>query len=501
MISKSPTVLSRNIKGKRLDYRLIHASNIMRPQLKFGDKLDNFAPFFIPSLRIKLHALISLEESLRWETVEKFNIDSETYQLRRGYPNPYVYEMMHLTYPNWLFDDETVREFRPLDQVSCRWVDRLDQLESLIDVLETQREIAVDLEHHNYRSYQGFVCLMQISTRKEDYLLDALSLRSHLHLLNRVFAHPQIVKVFHGADSDIVWLQRDFGVYVVNLFDTGQAARVLKMPNYSLAYLLNVYADVQADKRYQLADWRIRPLTDEMFLYAREDTHYLLYIFDRLRRELSKHPDLTKEVLHRSRNISIKTYDKEITNPEVSYLVLLRKYNKFFAVDQTAVLRALLGWRDRIAREEDESVRYILPNSMLVRLAESMPTEASKVIECCNPIPPLVRIHANDLALLIMKTRLELNRPKPDNDSDRLSNLVQHKSTIEETSNVISTNSMTRLDLAQDDMTIHVESTQIITFNEEIKPNQELPSRTPITIQNIPASSLFEIFNVGYQES
>jgi hypothetical protein len=26
----------------------------------------------------------------------------------------------------------------------------------------------------------------------------------------------------HGADRDIVWLQRDFGIYVCNLFDTGQ---------------------------------------------------------------------------------------------------------------------------------------------------------------------------------------------------------------------------------------------------------------------------------------
>ena len=24
----------------------------------------------------------------------------------------------------------------------------------------------------------------------------------------------------HGAESDILWLQRDFGIYVVNLFDT-----------------------------------------------------------------------------------------------------------------------------------------------------------------------------------------------------------------------------------------------------------------------------------------
>lgn len=40
---------------------------------------------------------------------------------------------------------------------------------------------------------------------------------------------------------------------------------------------------LQADKRFQLADWRVRPLTDEMLHYARSDTHFLLYAYDKLR--------------------------------------------------------------------------------------------------------------------------------------------------------------------------------------------------------------------------
>ena len=40
--------------------------------------------------------------------------------------------------------------------------------------------------------------------------------------MNSIFANPGILKVLHGADGDIVWLQRDFGIYVVNMFDTGQ---------------------------------------------------------------------------------------------------------------------------------------------------------------------------------------------------------------------------------------------------------------------------------------
>lgn len=40
---------------------------------------------------------------------------------------------------------------------------------------------------------------------------------------------------------------------------------------------------MQADKRWQMADWRIRPLSEEALLYARMDTHYLLYMYDRIK--------------------------------------------------------------------------------------------------------------------------------------------------------------------------------------------------------------------------
>lgn len=32
-------------------------------------------------------------------------------------------------------------------------------------------------------------------------------------------------QVMHGAGRDIIWLQRDFSIYVCNLFDTGQVWR------------------------------------------------------------------------------------------------------------------------------------------------------------------------------------------------------------------------------------------------------------------------------------
>ena len=42
------------------------------------------------------------------------------------------------------------------------------------------------------------------------------------------------------------------------MFDTHQAAKELNFPTLSLAYLLKTYCNVDANKQFQLADWRIR---------------------------------------------------------------------------------------------------------------------------------------------------------------------------------------------------------------------------------------------------
>lgn len=52
----------------------------------------------------------------------------------------------------------------------------------------------------------------------------------------------------HGADWDVIWLQRDFGVYIANLFDTGQAVRVLQHPRYGLGHMLERLCNVKVSQ-------------------------------------------------------------------------------------------------------------------------------------------------------------------------------------------------------------------------------------------------------------
>ncbi|KAH0925586.1 hypothetical protein HID58_017842, partial [Brassica napus] len=168
------------------------------------------------------------------------------------------------------------------------WVETEYELKKLAETLAKEKVFGVDTEQHSLRSFLGFTALVQISTEEEDFLVDTIALHDAMSILRPVFSNPDICKVFHGADNDVLWLQRDFHIYVVNMFDTAKACEVLSKPQRSLAYLLETVCGVATNKLLQREDWRQRPLSEEMVQYARTDAHYLLYIADRLTAELTQ---------------------------------------------------------------------------------------------------------------------------------------------------------------------------------------------------------------------
>ncbi|XP_041062323.1 exosome component 10 [Carcharodon carcharias] len=410
-------------RSKSETFRLFHAKNIPRPQMKFKEKVDNSNTPFVPKLFTKPNALKPLPEVFlnrrsRMERPEDLDVPAaladfihqqRTQQNEQNmFAHPYQYELNHFEPSESVLAKTEPQMYKPLSETNFHLITTFEELVELNEKLSKCKEFAVDLEHHSYRSFLGLTCLMQLSTREEDFVIDTLELRSEMYILNEVFTDPSIVKVFHGADSDVEWLQRDLGLYVVNMFDTHQAARILNLGRHSLDYLLKQYCDVQADKRYQLADWRIRPLPNEMLHYAQEDTHYLLYIYDKMKNQLweqgNEQANLVQMVCQKSRDICLKKYYKPIFTEE-SYLDLYRKQKKQLNTQQLTAFRLLYAWRDKISRLEDESTGYVLPNHMMIKIAEELPKEPQGIIACCNPIPPLVRQQINELHLLVQQAR------------------------------------------------------------------------------------------------
>jgi exosome complex exonuclease RRP6 len=378
----------------RLPSSILHDSSLAKPQLLFSDTVDNISPApWKPTLDTKEHAMVPLgfDVPLEYELTPEERAEPDKAEARkkremRLATHPYYYETRHLPYPTSMFTITEPREPASFEETPFTFVDTPEALEKMVGKLQQAKEIAVDLEHHSLRTYYGITCLIQISDRNEDWIVDTLALRTELRekKLGGVMTDPSIVKVLHGSDSDIHWLQRDFDIYIVNLFDTFHATKVLGFAQHSLAYLLSHYCQFEADKRYQMADWRARPLPEEMMDYARSDTHFLLYIYDRLRNALleesSRPPspvdgadvemvtqrrnpqEAMRSVLERSGDTALRMYEREMYDSEKGrgsggWANAARKSLYQGAIDEEvgAVFKAVHAWRDQLARTEDEA--------------------------------------------------------------------------------------------------------------------------------------------------
>ncbi|KAG6437430.1 hypothetical protein SASPL_102347 [Salvia splendens] len=331
----------------------------------------------------------------------------------------------------------------PLEVTPFKFVEEVKDLKQLAIKLRNVDEFAVDLEHNQYRSFQGLTCLMQISTRTEDFVIDTLKLRVHIgpHL-RELFKDPTKRKVMHGADRDIHWLQRDFSIYVCNMFDTGQASRVLKMERFSLEHLLNHFCGVQANKQYQNADWRIRPLPAEMIKFEGIlDT--LLRMGPTFAVLLTQHHNVKEQeilvnlllpvlrldmltaymhlwlfrfefiVYKRSYEICTQLYQKELLT-DTSYLHIYgynflqsfsangpKLQDADLSAQQLAVVSGLCEWRDIVARAEDESTGYVLPNRTLIELAKRMPLTPNQMRRALKTKHPYIERNLSSVVSII----------------------------------------------------------------------------------------------------
>ncbi|GAA5885651.1 hypothetical protein JCM6882_007512 [Rhodosporidiobolus microsporus] len=429
-------------KKERLPARLLHDAGLEKPQDKFemrgrmprpevggveetaalvqeGEDGAEGIPLWKPLLRTKVNALAGVDGGEEGWLKTEVHRPSSSYTLTTHtsppayirYAHPYAAELAALEPPATLLakpDTPAPARKDSFEKTPFEWVGDEKALARMVDEVravgnEGGKDLAIDLEHHDFRTWGGVTCLMQLSTRKKDYVIDVLdpSVRDNLDSLNEFFTDPEWVKVLHGASSDIVWLQRDFGLYIVGLFDTYHATKVLGYTQHSLASLLDMYTDFVPDKRYQLADWRIRPLPKEMLHYARSDTHYLLSIYNHLRLALHSKPassppapsplvDVhTRSLSVSSTVFSLAPFDALTGHSDSSFLPLLAKHAqlKNYATARAVptlpiktgwgpsepkfeVLRAVCLWREKTAREEDESVRYVLGQGGAWQLAE-----------------------------------------------------------------------------------------------------------------------------------
>ncbi len=224
--------------------------------------------------------------------------------------------------------------------------------------------LAIDTESNSLHAYQEQVCLIQLSTTRQDYIIDPLRVEN-LDPLGELLADPNIEKVFHAAEYDIMCLKRDFGFAFATLFDTMLAARICGASNLGLASMLNEQFGVTINKKYQRANWGERPLSEEMLRYAQLDTHYLPALRDTWKDRLIQ-MGRWEEACESFAELQSIPPAAQGFNPEGYW-----RFNGAYLLKpaQIATLRELYLMREELARQQDMPPFKVLSDKTLMDLA------------------------------------------------------------------------------------------------------------------------------------
>lgn len=248
------------------------------------------------------------------------------------------------------------------------WVDKDNLLKQMIADLSTQPRLAVDTESNSLHAYREQVCLIQFSTPTTDYVIDPLAL-DDLSVLGPLFSNPNIEKIFHAAEYDLICLRRDFHFQFSNLFDTMHAARVLGYPFVGLDNLLAEKFQFEMDKRHQKADWAMRPLTPAQLDYARLDTHFLFQLRDMLEAELKENDRL---------EIACEDFVRACQQDPPVEKINGNSWKRFstrkdISPRELTILSELCIARDRIAERMNRPVFKVIADALLLDIVRNLP--------------------------------------------------------------------------------------------------------------------------------
>jgi ribonuclease D len=243
------------------------------------------------------------------------------------------------------------------------YVDSDEAMHEMLAWMAPAHRLAIDTEADSLYHYHEKICLMQLTVRGRNFVVDPLA-KVDLRPFVAALAHQ--TPVFHGADYDLRMLRSSLGFRPkAGVIDTMVAAQLLGCQKPGLSSLVEEYSGQAFGKGGQKSDWSRRPLSPSQLQYAVNDTRYLEPLADRLLAELDRLG--RRHWFEQSCEAAIEaTAGDRQADPERQWRI---KGAWDLKSSQAAFLRELWLWREREAQRADRPPFKILGDEALLNLA------------------------------------------------------------------------------------------------------------------------------------
>lgn len=244
-----------------------------------------------------------------------------------------------------------------------------DALARVARALAAEDRFALDLESNGMFAYRARLCVLQIATASEIFIVDTLV--APVEPLAAVLEAERPRKIIHDVAFDARILTEN-GVELAGVDDTAIAARMLGRQATGLGSLLGAELGVIVDKKMQHHDWARRPLDAAAVAYLAGDVRHLAALSDKLFAEVSEKgiaEEVEEETRHRLRTAAAAARAPE-SRPAWTRI---KRLDRLSRADH-GVLRELSALREAEAARRDVPPFKVLGPDVMLEIAKRRPS-------------------------------------------------------------------------------------------------------------------------------
>jgi ribonuclease D len=260
-------------------------------------------------------------------------------------------------------------------------IETAERLEEVIAAAHSAGRVALDTEFLRERTYRARLCVVQVATADEVFVIDALA-KLDLEGLAHLVDDEGVEIVVHAGKQDFDLLFEDFGVVPRRVFDVQVAAGFAGFgASLALGRLVEDVVGQKLEKGETYTDWCRRPLTDAQLHYAANDVQWLLPAADILLDKLRGQGRIEWAAEEMRVLEDVRTYG---TVPEEAWRKVSGRGT--LSARQTAVLKAVAKWREGTAARRNLPRSWVVKDPTLIEMARRAPksVRALKAIRGLN---------------------------------------------------------------------------------------------------------------------
>ncbi|MBV8582399.1 MAG: HRDC domain-containing protein [Candidatus Eremiobacteraeota bacterium] len=241
-------------------------------------------------------------------------------------------------------------------------------LKALCARVRSAPRVAIDTEFHAERTYSPRLMVVQLAFDDGAAIVDPLAIHD-LRPLAEALAEATVVG--HALSSDLKIFADRFDRIPLSVYDTQVMAAFLGYGmQISLADLVRDLRQVRLAKSQTVSDWSARPFSERQIDYLVDDVAHLLPMYDALRERLHAKGRLewaTEECAQ------LGELDRYRVDERRAYLRIPGATR--MSRRELGILSEIVKLRERIARERDVPVKYVVPDDVVAGLVTLRPKE------------------------------------------------------------------------------------------------------------------------------